>query len=188
MPGMFNNPLARIPKNVVLLPVLVLAIVIGISMNRPVLTQTTDATELAGIRRTLEEIVTLMRETAQQSVRRDNVAMLSQRLEASERRLTSLERDLKLAQDELAAAEGQVAATLGAIQSMNEMAKLDKTGAASEQINNQLNRLQGESDRQANRVGPIAQRVAMLDADVAQRRQAVAQLERALDQQMGIIK
>lgn len=183
---MANNHTNRFSLNVVLVPILVVTIVIGISMNRSVVTQTLDATELAGIRRALDQMVTLMRESSQQSVRRDNVAMLSQRLDTTERRLASLERDLKAARDEQAAAEAQVVSSQNAIQSMQEMAKLDRTGAASAQIQSEVARLQGESDRRSNTVGPIAQRVAMLESEVALRRQAVTQLELALDQQMGI--
>lgn len=183
---MFHNTFGRVSSNAVLALVLVSAIVIGVSIDRPVFTQTTDAVELGGIRRALDQIVTLLKDSGQQSLRRDNVAILSQRLEASERRLAVIERDLKQAQEEMTGAEAKIVEAQGAIQSMNEMAKLDKTGSAAEVIRNELARLQGEIDRRSGTVASASQRVSALEADVARRRQIVAQLELALDQQLGI--
>ncbi len=144
--------------------------------------------ELSSIRQSLDQVVVVLKELLAQNTRRDLNTVLSQRLETAERRLTAAENELKDGRARKTAEELELVRLRGGLEGFLEMAKADTTGSAAGPIETEKQRMAQAIDLKAAQVSQVTQDVIALEASVAARRQAVNDLEQALNRQLGVGK
>lgn len=151
--------------------------------------QTSDAAalraELVGIRQSLDQLVTTLKELLQQNTRRDLTTALLQRLDAAERRVAAAEAALKEARLRKAEGDGELVKAQTSIVAFQEMAKQDTTGAAAEAIAAEQGRIQAAAQQKAAEAQVLTQEVARLEADLAAKQRTVSDLEQALNRQFS---
>jgi hypothetical protein len=163
------------------------AVVLAIPAS-PAAAQTSDAAarELAAIRSTLDQLVVILKELVQQNAKRDRVAALTQRIQSAQRRLAPGEEELRAVRDRRQKEEAELTQMRASLDSLAEMAKQDTTGSASAAIESERQRLNAAIAQKTAQIGQTAGEQATVEADVAQRRASLEELERALDRELTI--
>jgi predicted nucleic acid-binding Zn-ribbon protein len=165
---------------------LTLTIAFAIS-SAPAAAQTTDAAarELAAIRTTLDQLVVILKELVQQSAKRDRVAALTQRIQSAQRRLQPAEDELRALRERRQKEDTEMTGLRGSLDALAEMAKQDVTGSAAAAFENERNRINTAMAQKNGSSQQTANELAALEADVAARRAALDELERALDRELA---
>jgi predicted nucleic acid-binding Zn-ribbon protein len=151
-------------------------------------TDTAIRADLAGIRTALEQMVPMLKELVNQNTKQTRINALTQRLDVAMKRLQMREDELRQARDRKAKEETDLTNLKGSLDALAEMAKQDTTGSAREAIDNERARLQAGISQKTPIVQQLTSEVAALEADVAAKRQAVDEIERTLDRELGVVK
>ncbi len=140
--------------------------------------------ELRAIRQSLDQLVTVLRELQQREARLDAHALLRERIVMAEKRVAPLEQELRALRQRKQEAEAASGALERSLLGLREMEKADPSGSAAAAFEAERARLTNEAQRKNTAVTEVAQQLALLDRDLAERRQVLddlsAQLERLL--------
>jgi chromosome segregation ATPase len=139
------------------------------------------AGDLKAIRQSLDQIVIVLRQLVQQNAQRDTVAALTERITASERRLAPLEQELRTLQQRHSEEQTALANLQQGFGSIYEMAKMDTTGSAAAAIEAEKTRMTNSIAQKTAVVAQLAQAMAAVETDLAQRRETITRMDAQLD-------
>jgi predicted nucleic acid-binding Zn-ribbon protein len=137
--------------------------------------------EQAALKQTLDQIVALLSQLVQGSTRRDIASVLISRIDLSERRLAPKEQELRTLRDRKTAADNDVVQTQKGFGSLKEMEKADTTGSAAQAFEQERARLAAAVAAKQAEAAELGQQIALLEQDIAARRQAIDGMEAQLD-------
>lgn len=137
--------------------------------------------ELRAIHRSLDQLVTLLREMQQRDARLDEHAALRERIAITERRLAPLEQEARALRQRKQEGEAAAGALERSLLGLREMEKADPTGSAAAAFEAERTRLANEALQKNTAVGEVAQQLAQLERDLAERRQTLDELNARLE-------
>ena len=139
--------------------------------------------DMQAMRRSVDELVTILRQFIADSGRRERASLLVRRIEVAERQLAALTTEWRAAQAELSASDRAVAQAQGRAQSAAGMATLDRGGTAAPLLQQEhQSAMRDEADAQTA-AAATRQRLAELEADIAGKRTQIRNLEAALERE-----
>lgn len=156
-----------------------------LALNVPVYAQQSeeqvDDSELAALRHSLDQIVVLLRELVEQSSHRDSASLLLSRLEMAEQRLAPIEQTARTLRQRMLTEENELLQLEQTFASIGEMEKADTEGMATEAFEAERSRVSASMAEKGVLIADIGQQLAALEADIANRHEAIDGLEEQLD-------
>lgn len=142
------------------------------------------AAEVAALRKSVDQLVEIVRLYAQQSLQRDAAAVLSRRIDTDERRLTQLTQQLETVRAKRAAEEAEVAKLRSSVEVYTQMAAGDPTGAAQAAMEQERVRTTAVVAQKTALIAQLDDQIARLESDAADKKKGLEELGRRLDQQL----
>ncbi len=140
-----------------------------------------DGVEVTALRRSLDQIVVLLRQLVDQSSRRDTAALLMSRIEMAERRMVPAEAELRALRERRLAASKDQLGLQASFRSIDDMQKLDVTGSARDAFDAERQRVSVNAAQKESELAEIDRQIAAVEADLGVRRRAIAGMDEQLD-------
>lgn len=157
--------------------------------NPPAPVQTADAAvvaELTALRKSVDQLVEVMKLYAQQAADRDTALVLAQLIDMDERRITQMQQRQDALQQSRAALDRDMAQMRGAAEAYTQMAAGDPTGRAQAMMEQEKARTAEQLEQKANARLQLDNQIAQLDGEIAGAKQLVLEMRQRLDQKIRL--
>ncbi|MEZ5288464.1 MAG: hypothetical protein R2712_27380 [Vicinamibacterales bacterium] len=140
--------------------------------------------DMQAVRRSVEDLVTVMKQFLAESGRRERASVLLRRIEVAEQQAANLGAELRAARTELAEHERLVDQSRGRVQSARSMAGFDRGGANAPLLQQEETNALGAQADAENAAALIRQRIADLERDLDAKRVQVRAFEAQLEKEL----
>ncbi len=166
-----------------------LAASLTFAQNPPASVQTAEAavvSELAALRKSVDQLVEVMKLYAQQAADRDASLVLSQLIDMDERRITQMQQRLDGLEQGRTAIDKDMAQMRGSVDTYTQMASADPTGKAQAMMEQEKARTAEQLEQKTNARLQLDNQISQLDGEIANAKQLVLEMRRRLDQKIRL--
>jgi chromosome segregation ATPase len=166
-----------------------LAATIAFAQNPPAPVQTTETAvvaELTALRKSVDQLVDVMKLYAQQSADRDTALILSQLIDMDERRIAQMQQRLDGLLQSRAAIDTEMAQMSGSVETYTRMAAGDPTGKAQAMMAQEKARTAEQLEQKANAKLQLDNQISQLEGEISSRKQTVQEMRQRLDQKIKL--
>ncbi len=166
-----------------------LAVSLVFAQNPPAFTQATETAvvaELTALRRSVDQLVEVIKLVAQQSADRDTSLVLAQLIDMDERRITQMQVRMDGLEQSRAALDKEMAQMRGSADVYTQMAAGDPTGKAQAMMEQEKLRTAEQLEQKANARLQLDNQISQLDGEIANAKQTVLEMRRRLDQKIRL--
>ncbi|MBK9241995.1 MAG: hypothetical protein IPL75_17505 [Acidobacteria bacterium] len=162
---------------------------LAVAQNPPASVQTTDTAvlaELTALRKSVDQLVEVIKLVAQQSADRDSSLVMAQVIDMDERRITQMQVRLDGLEQSRAAIDKEMAQMRGSVDVYTQMAAGDPTGKAQAMMEQEKARTAEQLEQKANAKLQLESQISQLDGEIANAKQTVLEMRRRLDQKIRL--
>jgi hypothetical protein len=166
-----------------------LVVSLAFAQNPPASVQTTDTAvlaELTALRRSVDQLVEVIKLVAQQSADRDSSLVMAQVIDMDERRITQMQQRLDGVVESRAALDREMAQMRGSLDTYTQMAAGDPTGKAQAMMEQEKIRTTEQLEQKANARLQLDSQASQIDGEIANAKQLVLEMRRRLDQKIRL--
>jgi hypothetical protein len=139
--------------------------------------------DMQAVRKSVDELVVVMRQFLAESSRRDRITVLLRRIEVAEKQADSLAAELRLARTELLSLERNGQQARDRAQSARSMAGLDRTGAGAPLLQQDHDRALMDEQTAQQAASVVQGRINDLENELAARRTQIRTFEQQLEKE-----
>ena len=157
------------------------------AQNPPAPVKPTDTAvleELTALRKSVDQLVEVLKLYAQQSADRDSALLLSQMIDMDERRLTQMQQRLDGLHQSRAAIDREMASMTVSVEAYTRMAAGDPTGKAQAMMEQEKVKTAEQLEQKANAKLQLDNQISQLEGEISSTRQTVQQMRYRLDQKI----
>ena len=166
-----------------------LAVTIAFSQNPPAQVQSAETAvvaELSALRKSVDQLIDVMKLYAQQSADRDGAMVLAQLIDMDERKITQMQQRLDALIQSRAAIDTETAQITGSLETYTRMAAGDPTGKAQAMMAQEKVKTTEQLEQKANAKLQLDLQISQLEGDIASRKQTVQDMRQRLDQKIRL--
>ncbi|MEO6222329.1 MAG: hypothetical protein ABIP90_03700 [Vicinamibacterales bacterium] len=166
-----------------------LAATIVFAQSPPAPVQTTETAvvgELKALRKSVDQLIDVMKLYAQQSADRDASLLLSQLIDMDERRITQMQQRLDGLFQSRAALDKEMAQLRGSVDTYTQMAAGDPTGKAQAMMLQEKARVAEQVEEKTNARLQLDNQISQLESEISSRKQTVLEMRQRLDQKIRL--
>jgi hypothetical protein len=142
--------------------------------------------ELTALRKSVDQLIDVMKLYAQQSADRDSALLLSQLIDMDERRITQMQQRLDTLIHSRAAIDTEMAQMSGAVETYAQMAAGDPTGKAQAMMAQEKIKTAEQLEQKANAKIQLDGQISQLEGEISSRKQIVQEMRQRLDQKIKL--
>lgn len=166
-----------------------LAATIVFAQNPPAPVQTTEKAvlvELTALRKSVDQLIDVMKLYAQQSADRDSALLLSQLIDMDERRITQMQQRLDALIQRRTAIDTEMAQMSSSTETYMRMAAGDPTGKAQLMMAEEKARTAVQVEQKAAEKLQLDNQIFQLEGEISSKKQTVQEMRQRLDQKIRL--
>jgi hypothetical protein len=159
------------------------------AQNPPAQVQTTEQavlTELTALRRSVDQLIDVMKLYAQQSADRDSAMLLSQLIDMDERKITQLQQRLDALMQTRANIDNEMVQMSNSVETYTRMAAGDPTGKAQAMMAQEKIKTAEQLEQKTNAKLQLENQISQLEGEISSRKQTVQDMRQRLDQKIRL--
>jgi chromosome segregation ATPase len=142
--------------------------------------------ELTALRKSVDQLVEMMKLSMQQAADRDATQLLSQLMEMDERRITQMQQRLSGLQESRTALDKEMTQMRASVDTYSQMAAGDPTGRAQAMMEQEKAKTGEVIEQKSAARTQLDNQITQLEAEIADAKYAVLQMRQRLDQKIRI--